>query len=119
MNPATKPIILVVDYDAGASDTVERLVARYSHDYTIVADPDVVSASQRMRALAESASDLALILADRASNGAMLLEEAGYILVEKRFQDRKPQTRYQATEAGRAAFRDHLGALEAILRGST
>jgi DNA-binding transcriptional ArsR family regulator len=47
------------------------------------------------------------------------LEEAGYILVEKRFQDRKPQTRYQATEAGRAAFRDHLSALEAILRGST
>lgn len=47
------------------------------------------------------------------------LEEAGYIEVEKRFQDRKPQTRYQATEAGKAAFRDHLSALEAILRGST
>lgn len=47
------------------------------------------------------------------------LEEAGYIDVEKRFQDRKPQTRYQATEAGKAAFRDHLSALEAILRGST
>lgn len=47
------------------------------------------------------------------------LEEAGYIEVEKRFQDRKPQTRYQATEAGKAAFRDHLSALEAILRGNT
>jgi DNA-binding MarR family transcriptional regulator len=50
---------------------------------------------------------------------ASKLEEAGYIQVEKRFLDRKPQTRYQATEAGRVAFRDHLSALEAILRGST
>lgn len=47
------------------------------------------------------------------------LEEAAYIQVEKRFQDRKPQTCYRATEAGRAAFRDHLSALEAIIRGST
>jgi DNA-binding transcriptional ArsR family regulator len=47
------------------------------------------------------------------------LEEAGYVQVEKRFQDRKPQTRYQATESGRTAFRDHLSALEAIIRGST
>ena len=76
MNPSTKPVILVVDPEADASDTVEQLVVRYSHDYTIVVDPDVVSASQRMRALDESASDVALILADRASNGAMLLDEA-------------------------------------------
>jgi predicted ArsR family transcriptional regulator len=47
------------------------------------------------------------------------LEEAAYIQVEKRFQDRKPQTCYRATEAGRTAFRDHLSALEAIIRGST
>jgi thioredoxin reductase (NADPH) len=76
MNPAAKPVILIVDPDADASDTVEQLVARYSHDYTIVADPDIVSARQRMRALAESAGDVALILADRASNGATLLDEA-------------------------------------------
>ena len=55
MNPPTKPVILIVDPEADASDTVEQLVARYSRDYTIVADPDVVSASQRMRALAETA----------------------------------------------------------------
>ena len=76
MNPSTKPVILIVDPEADASDTVEQLVARYSHDYTIVAEPDVVSARQRMRALYESASDVALILADRASNGAVLLDEA-------------------------------------------
>ena len=76
MNPSTKPVILVVDPEADASNTVEQLMVRYSHDYTIVVDPDVVSASQRMRALAESASDVALILADRAANGAVLLGEA-------------------------------------------
>ncbi len=71
-----KPVIVVMAPDAAASDTVEQLVARYSSDYTIVADSDVVSASQRLRALAESDSQVALILADRASNGAMLLEAA-------------------------------------------
>jgi thioredoxin reductase (NADPH) len=71
-----KPVIFIVDPAADASDTVEQLLARYSHDYTIVASPDAVSASQRMRGLAESAADVALILADRASNGAVLLDEA-------------------------------------------
>ena len=72
----TKPVILIVVPEADASETVEQLVARYSHDYTIFAEPDVVRASQRMRALAESATAVALILADRASNGAVLLETA-------------------------------------------
>ena len=36
MNPSTKPVILIVDPEADASGTVEQLVARYSHDYTIV-----------------------------------------------------------------------------------
>lgn len=72
----TKPVIFIVDPAADASDTVEQLLARYSHDYMIVANPDAVSASQRMREFAESAADVALILADRASNGAVLLEEA-------------------------------------------
>jgi thioredoxin reductase (NADPH) len=76
MNPAPKPVILVVDPDAGASGTFVELVARYSRDYTIVVERDVVSAGQRMRALAESSSDVALILADRASNGVVLLDEA-------------------------------------------
>ena len=72
----SQPVILIVDPAADASDTVEQLVARYSSDYTIVADPDVAAASRRMRALAESAHDVALILADRASNGAVTLDEA-------------------------------------------
>jgi hypothetical protein len=76
MTPSTKPVIHVVDPDGDVSNTVGQLMIRYSHDYTIVVDTDVVSASQRMGALEASASDVALILADRAANGAMLLDEA-------------------------------------------
>ena len=76
MNPSTKPVILIVDPEGDASDTVEQLVARYSRDYTILNDPDVASASNRLRTLGESATEVALILADRASDGAVLLDEA-------------------------------------------
>src|SRR6188474_2299858 len=76
MNASSKPVILIVDPEGGGSETVEQLIERYSHDYTIIVDPDVASASQRLRALGEAATDVALILADRASNGAMLLDEA-------------------------------------------
>ena len=76
MNSLARPVILIVDPEADASDTVTQLLGRYSHDYAIVVDHNVVSASQRMRALHDSAGDVALILADRASNGAMVLDEA-------------------------------------------
>ena len=76
MRDSARPVILVVDPEAGASHTVEELVARYSRDYSIVADPNVAAASQRLRTLAETANDIALVLADRASNGAPLLDEA-------------------------------------------
>jgi DNA-binding MarR family transcriptional regulator len=35
------------------------------------------------------------------------LEEAGYINVEKEFQDKKPVTRLSLTDAGREAFSDY------------
>lgn len=46
------------------------------------------------------------------------LEEQGYVLVQKQFIGRKPNTSYSATDAGRQAFTDHLNALEAFIRGS-
>ena len=76
MLDSTKPVILIVDPEVDASETVEQLVARYSRDYTIAIDPDVAAASERMRTLAAAAEDVALILADRASNGAVLLDMA-------------------------------------------
>lgn len=44
------------------------------------------------------------------------LEKEQYLEVQKQFIERKPQTTYRATEAGRLAFQNHLNALEALLR---
>ena len=52
--------------------------------------------------------------------GAQLakLEEAGYVTVEKKFVQRKPQTLYRMTEAGRAAFLEYVQALKQMLGGA-
>jgi DNA-binding MarR family transcriptional regulator len=52
--------------------------------------------------------------------GAQLqkLEEAGYVKVKKRFVDRKPQTLYRMTEAGRAALAEYVRALKELLGAS-
>jgi DNA-binding HxlR family transcriptional regulator len=49
--------------------------------------------------------------------GAQLvrLEEARYVVVEKKFVARKPQTRYRLTEAGRQALLDYVLALKQLL----
>src|SRR5512139_3343122 len=44
------------------------------------------------------------------------LEEAGYIAVNKTFVDRKPRTYVAATPTGRQVFREHVAALESILK---
>ena len=44
------------------------------------------------------------------------LEEAGYVSVDKRFVQRKPQTRYALTDRGRTALLDHVAHLEMLLR---
>jgi DNA-binding MarR family transcriptional regulator len=44
------------------------------------------------------------------------LEDAGYILVEKTFVERRPKTFVAASAAGRKAFTTHVAALQAILR---
>ena len=49
--------------------------------------------------------------------GAQLLklEEAGYVAVEKRFVQRKPQTMYRMTDAGRDALTEYVQALKQLL----
>jgi len=44
------------------------------------------------------------------------LEEAGYIAVNKTFENRKPRTYVAATPQGREVFARHVAALEAILK---
>ena len=43
------------------------------------------------------------------------LENAEYIMVEKQFIGRKPNTRYSTTKLGRAAFKKHIEALEKLI----
>jgi DNA-binding MarR family transcriptional regulator len=45
------------------------------------------------------------------------LEKEKFIGVEKSFVDRKPNTRYSMTKAGKKAFDDHLKALEKLIKG--
>ncbi len=45
----------------------------------------------------------------------MKLEEAGYVAVEKKFVQRKPQTLYRITEQGRAALAAYVQALKQLL----
>ncbi|MGH7736557.1 MAG: transcriptional regulator [Candidatus Tyrphobacter sp.] len=47
------------------------------------------------------------------------LVDAGYVEEEKRFVDRRPQSRYELTERGRAAFADHVSELQALLNGNS
>ncbi len=44
------------------------------------------------------------------------LEDAGYITVNKTFVERKPRTYIAATPEGRKVFKDHVAALESILK---
>lgn len=45
----------------------------------------------------------------------MKLEEAGYVAVEKKFVQRKPQTLYRMTDAGREALTGYVQALKQLL----
>ncbi|MDI1256117.1 MAG: transcriptional regulator [Flavobacterium sp.] len=44
------------------------------------------------------------------------LEIENYILIEKQFIGKKPNTTYAATKDGKKAFRDHIDALEKLIR---
>jgi len=44
------------------------------------------------------------------------LEREKYIVIQKSFVDRKPNTRYKISERGRSAFKKHLDAMEEIIR---
>jgi DNA-binding MarR family transcriptional regulator len=45
------------------------------------------------------------------------LEDNGYIKVQKGFIGRKTNTTYSVTKAGEKAFKQHLEALEAMIKG--
>ena len=71
-----------------------------------------------------SAADLSFarlkaLLSETDGNlGAQLrkLEEAGYVSVDKQFVDRKPVSWYSMTDGGKKALRDHLRAMEDVIK---
>ena len=46
------------------------------------------------------------------------LEKNKYVTVKKSFIGRKPNTVYSATASGKKAFREHLDALEELIRNN-
>jgi len=44
------------------------------------------------------------------------LEKQEYIVIEKKFIGKKPNTTYRVTKAGKEAFQNHLAALETLLK---
>ena len=46
------------------------------------------------------------------------LEDAEYLDVSKRFENRKPVTWYRLTEKGAKALQNHLQALQTVIRGA-
>jgi len=44
------------------------------------------------------------------------LEKASYINIEKSFIGKKPNTRYYATQLGKAEFKKHINALEKLIK---
>ena len=45
-----------------------------------------------------------------------ILEQAGYVAIEKKFVDRKPQTTVKVSKKGRLAFEHYVEVLEEIVR---
>lgn len=49
---------------------------------------------------------------------ARKLEDAQYVTVTKRFEDRRPRTEYRLTAAGRKALQRYLDHMEALIRAT-
>jgi DNA-binding transcriptional ArsR family regulator len=49
---------------------------------------------------------------------ARKLEDAGYVLCEKRFSGRVPRTEYRLSAAGRRAFEKYLDHMDALIRAT-
>lgn len=50
------------------------------------------------------------------SSNASVLEKEKYIKIKKKFVGKKTSTIYSATESGKLAFKEHLSALEKIIK---
>jgi len=92
-----------------AADSLDRLI----HERIRLGIVSALAAEEGM-----SFADLKAVLHTTDGNlsvHARKLEEAGYIRVNKGFEDRKPRTEYRLTAKGRRALEAYLEQMEAIL----
>lgn len=69
-----KPVILIIDPEGSASATAVKLMEGYARSYTVAVSAKAKKALEELRGLAHDGRDVALILADRASCGAGVLD---------------------------------------------
>ena len=72
----------------------------------LLSGADAISFSSLRELLGETDGNLGAHL--------QILEDAGYIRVEKSFIDKKPRTHLSTTAKGRAQFEEHIAALREI-----
>ena len=72
----------------------------------------IVNASLDFNAL----KDLLEVTDGNLASHLKSLEKSGYITFTKEFMNRKPNTKYSPTKAGRKAFEKHLRAIERLMK---
>lgn len=107
---AETPLRTLVGAGSGQEDPDERLL----HERMRLAIMSALAVNPSL-----SFSDMKSIL--EVSDGnlsvhARKLEEAGYIVCDKTFENRVPKTTYKLTKKGRTALEKYLGHLEAVIR---
>ena len=76
MEQRGKPVILIVDPAGAEGATAPEMNKRYLRSYTIAATSSAQQATDELRHLAADRHDVALILADRATAGTVVLDTA-------------------------------------------
>jgi thioredoxin reductase (NADPH) len=73
MQPDNKPAIIVLDPDGPDAAVTRELMSRYSNDYLVVSVLHSAEMLDRLRVPADGFADVAVVLADRGSNGVEVL----------------------------------------------
>ncbi|MCB1649160.1 MAG: transcriptional regulator [Pseudomonadales bacterium] len=106
---AAAPALSALTSTTGARGEFDRLI----HERSRLA---IVSALAVNKTL--SFNDLKSVLAisdGNLSSHARKLEDAGYILCEKRFENRLPNTCYSLTGTGRKALKHYISHMESLI----
>jgi len=65
-----------------------------------------------------TAKELLKVTDGNLASHSTALEKLNFISIKKEFVGKKPKTSYKATNIGKTAFKDHINALEEILKNT-